>query len=544
MKKWIAKACLLLAEAVTLVCILLSGERVSTLTASRPSGFYDEPFYLELTAPAGEIYYTLDGSDPDKNGILYQRPIYIDDASKQENVLSAREDMDSFEDQYPDIIMTVTPRQKVDKAAIVRAIHYDITGFASKELCLSYFVGFGEKTGYGSLKVVSLVSDPANLTDYETGILVRGKTYDENIEGWGSIRAPGNYSNKGREWEREANFQYFDSSGNLLYESKCGIRVTGGWQRLAAIKSLNLYARKEYGGSRTFDYDFFGTGLKPHKMTLHSGSNDYYGKIQNQMVSDLTRELDMGVMHYEGCLLFLNGEYWGIYDLTEKYDAEYIAQTFAVPRGTVLSVKCGALENGDEKNMHLYTEAIEFLENADMTQEDNYLRFQELFDEQSLLDLFGTEIYCARNLDWPNGNIHLWRTVSTGGGGKADGRWRYLMYDLDSEGLTRELIEHDTVQSAMDACAYFKNLCRNETFRKKLGANILRISREYLSPERVDPYIADYRVLMAEPMKTYFQRYFDSDESQFYERLESNQAFFDNRPEAIVKILKQHDMLL
>lgn len=543
MKKRIPTAFLFVTAVIGLVCVVMFGKEKTELMASRPSGFYDDPFYLELTAPAGEIYYTLDGSDPDRNGIRYQGPIYIGDASTQENVLSAREDMDSFEDQYPDIIMTVAPRQKVDKASIVRVVYYDITGFASKELCLTYFVGFGEKTGYGDLKVVSLVSDPDNLTDYETGILVRGKTYDDNIEGWGSIRAPGNYSNRGREWEREANFQYFDGSGNMLYESRCGIRITGGWQRLSAIKSLNLYARKEYGGSKTFAYDFFGTGLRPHKITLHSGSNDYYGKIQNQMVSDLTRELDMGVMHYEGCVLFLNGEYWGIYDLTEKYDSEYIAQTFSVAKGNVLSVKSGVLENGDEGNMHLYTEAISFLENADMTQEENYIRFQALFDEQSLLDLFGTEIYCARNQDWPNGNIHLWRTVSADGSGAADGRWRYLMYDLDSAGLTREWIDHDTVQSAMDACAYFKSLCRNETFRKKLGANILRIGREYLSPERVDSYIADYRIRMAEPMKTYFLRYFDSDASKFYERLESNQDFFDNRLEAMVKILQQHDML-
>ena len=117
------------------------------------------------------------------------------------------------------------------------------------------------------------------------------------------------------------------------------------------------------------------------------------------------------------------------------------------------------------------------------------------------------------------------------------------MYDLDSLGLTSDLIDHDTVLSAMEDCAYFKNLCQNEVFRKKLGANILRIGREYLSRERVDLFIANYTQLMAEPMKTYFRRFFDSDETYFYERMESNQAFFDARLEAMERILATHDML-
>ena len=543
MKRLIPRLCLLLAAVAGLACVLLAREETPVLEPSRPSGFYEEPFYLELRAPAGEIYYTLDGSVPDRTSTRYTGPIYIDDASENENVLSARTDLDSFEDQYPDIILTVIPKQKVDKATILRAVHYDTTGLKSGELCLSYFVGFQNKTGYGDLNIVSVVTDPDNLTDYENGIFVRGETYDNNIENWGSIRAPGNYSNKGSQWEREAHFSYFDGSGEQLFQSGCGIRIMGGWHRLSVLKSLNLYAREEYGGSETFDYDFFDTGLRPHKLTLHSGSNDYYGKIQNLLVSGLTRELDMGTLHYNVCVLFLNGEYWGIYNLTEKYDGEYLAQTYGVDKNDVLSVKYESLEIGDERNMHLFTDAVEFLVQADLTREENYRHFQELFDEQSLLDLFATEIYCARNEDWPNGNIHMWRTVSTGGKDYADGRWRYLMYDLDSAGLTENLITHDTVQTAMDACPYFASLCRNETFRKKLGANILRIGEKYLSAEKVNRCIDAYETRMAEPMKPYFLRFFDSTPEKFYERLESNRAFFDNRLDAIIPILEQHHML-
>lgn len=546
MRRGSLRVCLVLAVAVSIIYVLSTKSSVPTLEASRTSGFYDEPFYLELYAPAGEIYYTLDGSDPDRNAIRYTGPIYIEDASKNENVISARNDLDRFSGQFSQDglgALTTIPKQKVDKATIIRAIYYDTTGLASKEICLTYFVGFQEKTGYGKLKTVSIVMDPEDLTGYEKGIFVWGKTYDDNVAEWGKKMAPKNFNNRGKEWERQANFQYFSASGEPLYETKCGVRIMGGWHRDAVFKSLNLYARKEYGGTRTFDYNFFNTNLKPHKITLHSGSNDYYGKIQNMMVSDLTRGLDIGIMHYNVCVVFLNGEYWGIYNLTEKYDEEYISQVYGVNRGDVISVKAGALEIGRMKNYPLYEEAISFLESSDMRLDENYRRFQELFDEQSFLDLFATEIYCARHFDWPNGNIHLWRTISEGGQGYEDGRWRYLMYDLDSAGLTEDLIDHDTVLSTIESTPYFKSLFQNEIFRKKLGANILRIGEEYLSAKRIDAYIADYRELMAEPMRTYFLRFFDSDESQFYERLRSNQNFFDGRLEAIKYILEKHDML-
>ena len=81
---------------------------------------------------------------------------------------------------------------------------------------------------------------------------------------------------------------------------------------------------------------------------------------------------------------------------------------------------------------------------------------------------------------------------------------------MDSSGLTRGQLTLDTVQTAMDDSGFFRSLCRNETFRKKLGADILRIGREYLTGEKVSAYIDEYEAWLTEPMKTYFQRFFNS----------------------------------
>lgn len=528
---------ILLFVSLAAIMILLGSNRSLELTVSRKSGFYEEPFYLTITAPTGRIYYTLDGTDPTMDSIPYTGPIYIEDASNQENVLSARTDLDSYGQDYPDKVDTQIPEDKVDKCTILKAAYFDFQGNRKGLVCESYFVGFGEKIGYGGLKVVSIVTEPENLTDYDTGIFVRGRTYDEEVDEE-DIVPPGNYNKRGKDWERPASFQYFDADGSLLYRSACGIRIMGGWHRKTVLKSLNLVARREYGGTNTFQYDFWGTGYLPHKMTLHSGSNDYHGKLQNMLISNLTRGLDYAAMHYEVCLVFLNGEYWGIYNLTEKYDDHYIEYTYHVKKKDVFSVKAGVPEIGDSSNIVLYDDMMEFLEEADMTLDENYQAAMEMFDEQSLLDLFAVELYCGRMVDWPGGNIHLWRTVSSDGGGTADGRWRFLLYDMDS---FRE--NEDNIAWARDCYGFFQFLYPNETFRKKLGANILRIGEEYLSAEKVNAAIDVYQAELEEPMITYYRRFFNSDISPFYARIQRTRDFFNNRMEYMKKLLEAHDML-
>ena len=55
---------------------------------SKESGFYENEFRLKIYAPTKEVYYTLDGSDPDCNSIKYEGPILVEDASKNPNIYS------------------------------------------------------------------------------------------------------------------------------------------------------------------------------------------------------------------------------------------------------------------------------------------------------------------------------------------------------------------------------------------------------------------------------------------------------------------------
>ena len=198
------------------------------------SGFYDTVFHLSISAePGTEIYYTLDGSTPDTGSLRYTAPIPVKDRSPEKNTLSMQRGIAQPLEQEDAFL----PKDAVDKATVVRAVAVDKNGKQSGVVTNTYFVGFGEKAAYyRNMKIVSLITDAKNLFDYETGIYTAGRKYDEWRNGSAydaetpDYFMPGNYTQKGREWEREATFQFF-ADGALQAEQTLGIRMHGGATR-------------------------------------------------------------------------------------------------------------------------------------------------------------------------------------------------------------------------------------------------------------------------------------------------------------------------
>ncbi|MBQ4242321.1 MAG: chitobiase/beta-hexosaminidase C-terminal domain-containing protein, partial [Lachnospiraceae bacterium] len=206
------------AFLVTCAAVLLLLARTGDEWAlSKESGFYDEPFYLTIKAPSDEIYYTVDGSEPDRDSLRYTEPIYIYDATSDPNVYSNIKDVSLFYDEglkklylehrldggitnvVPDY---VSPEYNVSKCRVIRAVYYDKEGKKSDVLTGSYFVGAdtegaadrrggGEseapgKAGEGGVSeddkdgmTVSLIMEPEDLFGYERGICVMGERMEE-----------------------------------------------------------------------------------------------------------------------------------------------------------------------------------------------------------------------------------------------------------------------------------------------------------------------------------------------------------------------------
>ncbi len=548
---------ILAAICGSLGIMFLVGDKyaVTELTFSRESGFYEQPFTLKIYAPPGtEIYYTLDGSEPDENAIKYTEPILIADATENENVYSMRTDVSAgflteniarysmSDPQY------AVPDYPVDKCTVVRAAYRDADGNFSEIKTENYFVGFDHKIGYDDLYVMSIVTDPDCLFDDETGIYVLGKIYQETErlagldEYWWWWNA--NYHQRGMEWERSAEVQLFDADRQLIQSKSCGIRIQGGGSRGNVPRSMNLYARDIYDGEGRFYLDLFGSGYMADTITLFAGGDDKVSKIKDMLMARLTEGRAFATMHYIPCAMFLDGEYWGVYWITEKFDDAYLGYYYHVKKNNVIMIKSAELAEGNEEDNEIYEEQImKYMVDADMKDEGNYQYACELIDMQSYIDYYASEIYIGRCNDWPSGNEGLWRVREKDEDSiYGDGKWRWMLFDVNSGALSSGLIEANTIASArsgIEHSAVFNNLCQNPDFQKQFVITFMDLANTAFTKERVDAIVREYTELMTEPMQVHLKRFWGTEDTAvFLDAVADVQNFLDCRRPYIVQYLK------
>lgn len=534
---------------------IVTKENNNIVSFSKEAGFYEEEFYLELSSSGETIYYTLDGTIPNKNSILYEKPIWIFDASENENNHSMRTDLTTgFDlDEIRRINLEIDPGYKlpdykIDKATIIRAVSYDKLGNRSDVATKTYFVKYSEKNGYEGMNILSIVTEPDNLFDYEKGIYVTGKEYENyektyrNIDEWYWREQfwalwGANYRNRGVKWEREAICQFFDTEGNLELSQNCGIRIHGGISRGYLPRSLNIYARKKYDGNKNFKVDFWENGYYSSAMVLFQGGNDYSTKAKDYLIASQIKALKVAAMNYKPYVMFLNGEYWGIYWLNEKYDKDYVEYYYGVNSDNVLLFKDGELIEGNEDDKKYYFEMLNFCSESDLTDDLNYEKVCSLIDIESCVDYYALMIYLGRRGDWPSANYALWRVKKEEYTDFGDGKWRWMVYDLNSDGF---LNTFEPIEYVMENDRLFKNLMTNdmfkETFLKKMEEMI-----ELFQYEKMKGHIEEYKEFMSENMKKNDKRFFGDDSGiKFENEMNIIENFFKEREEYLVPILQKY----
>lgn len=527
----------------------------SDIIFSKKSGFYDEEFLLHIYAPTDEIYYTLDGSDPDTNSMKYEKPLKMKDATENPNMYSLHTDVTTmYSEDYEELNgepLYKVPDEMVDKCNILKVAYYDKYGNRSEIEEQIYFVGFHEKGGYENINIISVTTDPKNLFDYENGIYVNGERFDiyredgipeDKLADWAHWET--NYSQRGRKWERESRIQIFDTEKNLVLSQNVGIRIQGGASRAYNPKSLNIFARDEYGDNR-LNYDFWGTGYIPKRVTLTSGGQDYYTKIRDRLGCELSEDTNIATMHYEPYVLFLNGEYWGLFYLTEKYDAQYVEYYYGINRGendeNIIMIKNGTIEVGTEEDKQaLYDTMVYYIEEHDMSVEENYRKACELIDIDSFIDYFAIESYIARRGDWPKSNYALWRSRNVSDQPYEDGKWRWMLFDVNSKSMKSDYYYFDFIEENRKDSKMFDSLCENEEFKRKFSDRIIELTNTIFDKESVNQKITEYVQLMDKPMEKHFQRFFGTSNELFHTEIEGIRFFFNERQPYIAETIVYH----
>ncbi len=517
---------------------------------SKESGFYEDDFYLEINGSEGTIYYTLDSSDPDENSLVYTGPILISDASLHDNIYSKITDVSLFLDERLKEMGLVkgdngysVPDALVDKANVVRAICIDEKGNCSDIITGVYFVGFEDKDEYDNINIISIVTDPDNLFDYETGIYVAGKTFDDFLElqtydqssNWveWAIWAQANYRQHGDLWRRAADITFWNLEKELILSGTYEISIQGAGSRAWLPRNLNIYETDKYDQSE-LDGLKLGFGYDVDSLNLYAGSQDSMVKIKDWLINYLTSDLAFSTRSYFPYELFLDGEYWGTYFLNEKYSKQYFEKNYDVIGNDVVMVKLPAeIELGNSTDKDLYTAMTEYIADNDMADPDNYEIVLQMIDMDSYIDYYATEIYIA-NTDWARSNVALWRTKTVSPGRYSDGRWRWILYDVNLS-LAKTGVDWDGISWAMHNDPVFASLLDNEEFETALWERLVYLADNNFNPDRVNPLIDEYEAAMAMPVGNEYERFYGENKSidQFYSGCEEVREFFALRYEYI-----------
>lgn len=406
-------------------------EEEVALLFSNTSGFYQNDVSLGLSASKSDvqIYFTRDGSIPNTQSELYSDTLVL--TSNSSPVSNA---------YIPTSDRWMPPQQTPFKAHVIRAIAYQ-NGEAISQLYTHTFFAHSNMENKYSFPIVSIVTDSKHLFCDSSGIYVEGLQR--------------NFSQRGREWERAALFQFFEQGTNTLeVQQDIGIRTHGNKGRVMAQKSLLLYARNAYGKKR-FKHPFFKdkeNGSFKRLILRSASSNDWKNTLfKNELAQELAKNLNLEHPASTPVIAFINGEYWGIHHLSERMDEHFLEDYFQIDKDSVDYLSANAnIEEGSNAD---YLALIDYINTHSLEENAHYQYVAEQIDIANIIDYYIIQLFLS-NTDWPYNNIKFWKA-------QKKGKWRWLFYDCD-ECMSYEY--YDATGNFVNATQYHQDFPEWSTF--------------------------------------------------------------------------------
>ncbi len=341
-------------------------------------------FEVALSAnPGARIYYTLDCSDPGEDKTLYDgRPI------------------------------------PVTGTTILRTRVYEDGRLPSIMDAQSYL--FDVKAASEAPYVVSLVSDPEGLYSDETGIMVMGPNAEERFPHGDYGRG----ANFWMDWEREAHVELYKGTGETAISQECGIKLHGRNTRAYELKSFKVMAKGQYGAKR-FDYPIFRDrpwdGYEAF-ILRYSGQDYTHAFMRDVVMTGLAANSSVMYMEAEEAIVYLNGEYYSAMYVRENISPFSLARRegWAGQEGSLDLVKSGhEVKQGSNET---YVALKAFLEAHDNNTEEVYARIDHDVDVDNFIQFITFFcVFCPPDTV----NVKRYRNPD------ADGKWRWVLYDLD-----------------------------------------------------------------------------------------------------------------
>ncbi|MFN2423691.1 MAG: CotH kinase family protein, partial [Cryomorphaceae bacterium] len=493
-----------------------------------PSGFYTEDFDLMIShQDAGvELRYTLDGSVPDESSPLYTGPLQIENRLGDPDGISSIPTTSSI---VPAWYRWFPPMNPVYKGTSVRVRAFRDGDIPSLTTTGTYIV------------------DPEADSRYDLG-RVCITLPEESLLGPAGIYT--NFNSTGINWEREAHFELFEADGAPVYASNIGLRLHGGNSRRYAIKSMRLYFRGQYGKTE-LDYNIFDDEEAPEvqeRMILrNSGSEWSRTYFRDAFAQQLLRGYaDYDFMNYRPLVSFINGEYWGILNIRERYDDNYIKNNYGYERDEIDMLE--GIATPVYGSSVSYNSLRTHWQNADLNNEDNFQTVRDQVDIENFRDHHIHQIF-VMNTDQPGKNVRFWKPKAEGG------KWRWLLFDLDDTFAFGPHCDYDrnglvyctgldnvnatTANPASNSPAWAPNgpsqtlplraMIQSDFFKYDFINRFADLLNTAFLPERLDAIITEFDDRISPYMQEHYERWHRPEPSFRQEHLDLVRTFAENR---------------
>lgn len=356
---------------------------------SEPGGLYKENLLISITAPEGsEIRYTLDGAIPTiQNSHVYTQPIPINDTI----VLRARTFVNGLQ---PSNIVTATYVMKT----------------------------------YFSVPVVALTTDPFELWDPATGMLAFGEGVDINSYTKIPFKNPyPTYATHGKT-HRPGYAEMFDSkTDEVVFSQGVTFALIGQYSLDMPQKSFKVQARARFGekyfNAALFDDRPFDQ-YKSFVLRV-SGNDAVWTRMADGVQSRLVDLIDdTTVIHqaWNPVIVYLNGQYWGHYNMRERVSRYFVAQHEGIPleeadNMTILEANGKAYWGNNSEYQELVKTAKTL---SPATNPDDLKYLTDRIDIDNYFDYMIFEAFFANS---DTGNIRYYKVPG--------GKWRWILFDLD-----------------------------------------------------------------------------------------------------------------